>query len=290
MTETIRCDVDQDGILIITLNRPDRLNAFTTTMCDELIAAFDAASTDDAVRAVIVTGAGKAFCAGMDLSTDGNVFGLDETLSPTIDELAENLDDPKLVYGVRDTGGRVTLAIAACRKPVIAAINGVAVGIGATMTLAMDLRLAARDARIGFVFGRIGICPEACSTWYLPRLVGLQQALEWTYLAEPFPAEEGQRGGLIRSLHDPDTLLSDAKDLARRITRGRSPVSLAVTRELLTRNSAAPTPMRAHLTESLAILHMSQHDGKEGVQAFVEKRAPQFSETLTGALPPGFPW
>src|SRR5688500_11710858 len=168
--ESIRYEIS-DGILTITLDRPEQLNAFTTQMAEELIDAFTKASADDAVRAVVVTGAGKAFCAGMDLSVGGNVFGLDETQRPTLADMRERLADPAIERGVRDTGGRVVLAIHACLKPVIAAINGVAVGIGITMTLPMDVRIAAVGARIGFVFGRIGIVPEACSTWFLPRLV-----------------------------------------------------------------------------------------------------------------------
>ena len=167
-----------DRVLTITLNRPERLNAFTVQMAEDLIAAFNRASDDDAVGAIIVTGAGRAFCAGMDLSREGNVFGLNEALHPTLDELHERLDDPEIVAGVRDTGGRVTLAIFDCKKPVIAAINGAAVGVGATMTLAMDIRLASDAARFGFVFGKIGIVPEACSTWFLPRIVGITKALE----------------------------------------------------------------------------------------------------------------
>lgn len=288
--ETIRYTVEDEGILVITLDRPDRMNAFTPTMCAELVEAFTRASADDGVRAVIVNGAGRNFCAGMDLDVDGNVFGLDEAVVTTIDELDANPEQPSLANGVRDTGGKVTLAIRACRKPVIAAIHGAAVGIGATMTLAMDIRLATLDARIGFVFGRIGITPEACSTWYLPRLVGMQQALEWIYTAEPFPAVEAHAAGLVRSLHAPEELLPAARALALRFTRNRPPAAIAVARELLWRNSGEPTPWRAHLTESLAVHHLSQHDGKEGVAAFREKRLPAFSQSLDTSLPPGFPW
>src|SRR5271154_4300389 len=203
MTYETLDDALDDGILILTLNRPDQLNAFTVTMANELIAAFGRASEDDDVRAVVVTGAGRAFCAGMDLSVPGNVFGLDESLAPSLADM-ERLTDPAILNGVRDTGGRVTLAIYDCKKPVIAAINGAAVGIGATMTLAMDFRLASDKARIGFVFGRLGIVPEACSTWFLPRIVGLEQAMEWIYSADVFDAEEAKRGRLVRSVHAPD--------------------------------------------------------------------------------------
>ena len=174
----------EDRVLTLTLNRPEQLNSFTPTMAAELEHAFHRANTDDSVAAIVVTGSGRAFCAGMDLSAEGNVFGLDESLQPTLADLVDGFDDPRIVRGVRDTGGRVTLAIHACTKPVIAAINGPAVGIGATMTCAMDIRLASDRARIGFVFGKIGIVPEACSTWFLPRLVGLSQALEWLYTAD----------------------------------------------------------------------------------------------------------
>ena len=190
---TLAWTVD-DGILTLTLNRPEQMNAFTVEMADELEAAFRRASDDDAVRAIVVTGAGKAFCAGMDLTREGNVFGLDESLAPTLEDMNERLTTPPIQRGVRDTGGRVALAIFDCKKPVICAINGAAVGIGATMTLAMDIRLASEKARIGFVFGKIGITPEACSTWFLPRIVGMSQALEWVYAADILSAEEALLG------------------------------------------------------------------------------------------------
>src|SRR6186713_1429987 len=210
--KTIRYEL-ADGILTITLNRPDQLNAFTPQMAAELIDAFHAASADDAVKAVIVTGAGRAYCAGMDLSAVGNVFGLDEQLHPTLADMHDRLDDPTIVHRVRDTGGRVTLAIYDCAKPVIAAINGAAVGIGATMTLPMDVRLASDKARIGFVFGRLGIVPEAASSWFLPRIVGISRALEWTYSADILTAEEALAGGLVRSVHPADELLDAAYEL-----------------------------------------------------------------------------
>lgn len=187
--QTLDYTVEQ-GVLLLTLNRPAQLNAFTVQMADELVAAFARASDDDAVGAIVVTGAGRAFCAGMDLSVDGNVFGLDESLQPTVADLHDRLDDPVIARGVRDAGGRVALAIYACTKPVIAAINGPAVGVGATMTLPMDIRIGADGARIGFVFGRLGIVPEACSTWFLPRIVGISRALEWTYSARILTADE----------------------------------------------------------------------------------------------------
>jgi enoyl-CoA hydratase/carnithine racemase len=285
MYETLHHALGDDGILLVTLNRPDALNAFTVQMCDELIRTFEAASLDDAVRAVIVTGAGKAFCAGMDLSGEGNPFGLDETQSLTLVELEARMTDPEIVTGVRDSGGRVTLAIDACRKPVIAAINGAAVGIGATMTLAMDFRLAADTARIGFVFGRIGITTEACSSYFLPQLVGQQQALEWLYVAEPFPVAEGLAAGLIRSIHPADALIEAARDLARRITQGRSATAVAVTRALVRRNAARDS-LHAHKTESLAVHWLSRFDGAEGVAAFRERRPAVFTGRASDGLPP----
>lgn len=283
--QTIRYEIDA-GVLTITLNRPDQLNAFTTQMAEELITAFNAASIDDAVRAVIVTGAGKAFCAGMDLSVPGNVFGLDESQRPSLGDMHDRLADPAIVQGVRDTGGRVTLAIFECTKPVIAAINGPAVGIGATMTLAMDIRLASEKARIGFVFGKIGIVPEACSSWFLPRIVGISQALEWIYTADIFDASEALRGGLVRSVHAPDQLLEEARRLAHRIADNRSPVAIALARQMLYRNSARSHPIEAHRVDSLAMFYTSIGDGKEGVKAFLDKRAPEFTSRVSRDLPP----
>ena len=279
----------EDRILTLTLKRPEQLNSFTVEMAHELIHAFERASEDDAVGAIVVTGAGRAFCAGMDLSKSGNVFGLDETQKPGNRDMHERLQDPAILDGVRDTGGRVTLAIFACKKPVIGAINGAAVGIGATMTLAMDIRLASTQAKIGFVFGKIGIVPEACSSWFLPRIVGISQALEWTYTADIFDAEEAKRGGLVRSVHAPDQLLPEAYKLAHRIVDNRSPVSIALTRQMLYRNAAQPNPLEAHRVDSLAMFYTSVGDGKEGVRSFLEKRPPAY-EGRASAMPPFFPW
>jgi enoyl-CoA hydratase/carnithine racemase len=279
--ETLRVEVDADGIATLTLDRPDHLNAFDVTMARELERFFLVDARSDAIRAVLVTGAGRAFCAGMDLAREGNVFGLDETQRPTPESLRAHLDDPGVdpayADGVRDTGGRVTLAIHALPKPVIAAINGPAVGIGATMTLAMDLRLASTSARIGFVFGRFGIVPEACSSWFLPRIVGIQQALEWVYSADILTAQQAYDGRLLRSLHEPDDLLPAAYDLARSFVLGRSPVALGLAKQLLYRNSAVADPLEAHLSDSLAMFYTSIGDGKEGVAAFREKRPPTFT-------------
>jgi len=274
---TIGWSVDADGVATLTLDRPDALNAFDLTMARELERCFLTDARDDAVRAVVVTGAGRAFCAGMDLSAEGNVFGLDESVRPTPEELRAHLTEPPYQDGVRDTGGRVTLAIHALPKPVIAAVNGPAVGIGATMTLAMDLRLASTRARIGFVFGRLGIVPEAASSWFLPRIVGIQQALEWVYSAEILDAEAALAGRLVRSVHEPDDLLPAAYALARSFVVDRSPVALGLAKRLLYRNSAVADPLEAHLSDSLAMYYTSIGDGKEGVSAFLEKRRPDFS-------------
>ncbi|CAI9408311.1 crotonase/enoyl-CoA hydratase family protein [Nocardioides sp. T2.26MG-1] len=275
--ETLRWSVDDDGIATLTLDRPEQLNAFDLTMARELESVFRTDAAADDVRAVLVTGAGRAFCAGMDLSADGNVFGLDETLRPTPQEFRAAYDEPPYHDGVRDTGGRVTLAIHALPKPVIAAINGPAVGIGATMTLAMDLRLASTAARIGFVFGRLGVVPEAASSWFLPRIVGIQQALEWVYSADILTADAALAGRLVRSVHEPDDLLPAAYDLARSFVVGRSPVALGLAKRLLYRNSAAADPLEAHLSDSLAMYYASIGDGSEGVASFREKRAPRFT-------------
>lgn len=289
MLDTINYDIGDDGVLLITLNMPERMNAFTVQMADELEQAFRDANSDDSVRAIIVTGAGRAFCAGMDLSVKGNVFGLDERLRPTIDDMKHRIGDPAIARGVRDTGGRVTLAIYECLKPVIGAINGAAVGVGATMTLAMDVRIASDTARFGFVFGRLGITLEGCSSWFLPRIVGLQQALEWIYSADIFDAQEALRGRLIRSVHSQDTLLDDARRLALKFVDGRSPVATALARQMIYRNSAQSHPLDAHRVDSLAMFYASIGDGKEGLAAFLEKRAPAFSGQAS-ALPPFFPW
>ena len=277
-------------VLTLTLNRPAQLNAFTVEMAGELIDAYQRASEDDAVGAIVITGAGKAFCAGMDLSTGGNVFGLDETLNPSLAEQEERWDDPAIVHGVRDTGGRVSLAVYDCKKPIIAAINGAAVGIGATMTLPMDVRLASDKARIGFVFGRIGIVPEACSTWFLPRIVGLQQALDWAYSADILTAEEALAGRLLKAVVPHEQLLAEAHALAHKYIDGRSPVALALTRQMLMRNHAAAHPRQAHAVESLAMLHTSRNDGKEGVASFNGKRAPAFSGRASSDMPEFYPW
>ncbi len=287
--ETLRYEV-AEGILTLWLDRPDHMNAFTVTMARELVAAFDRASSDDDVAAIVVTGSGRAFCAGMDLSSAGNVFGLDESQRPTMSDVVERFDDPAIVDGVRDTGGQVSLAIYRCTKPVIAAINGAAVGIGATMTLPMDVRIASDKARIGFVFGRLGIVPEACSTWFLPRIVGLSRALDLVYSADIIDAERAHEIGLVSEVVSADDLLPTAYALAARYVAGKSPVATALMRQMLYRNSAAPDPLQAHLVESLAMFYASIGDGKEGVAAFLEKRPAEFTGRVPEDLPPFYPW
>ena len=278
--ETLSWSVDDLGVLTLTLSRPDQLNAFSVTMARELETAFRRVRSDDDVRAVVVTGSGKAFCAGMDLSVDGNVFGLDESAAPTVEDLRDRMTEPPFHDGVRDTGGRVALAIHDCDKPVIAAINGAAVGVGATMTLAMDVRMASTAARIGFVFGRLGIVPEATSSFFLPRIVGLQRALELVYAADILSATEALSLGVLRSVHEPEDLLPSARRLARSFVEGRSAAALAMTRRLMYAGAGSSHPVEAHRRDSLAMWHASRGDGKEGVRAFLEKRDPVFTGTV----------
>lgn len=278
-----------DRIATVTLHRPDKLNAFTPTMCLELLSVFDAVDTDDEVRAVIVTGAGRAFCAGADLSSGGDTFdAAAQGRAAGSPERADGDAGPARVP--RDGGGLVTLRIFDCRKPVIAAINGPAVGVGITMTLPMDVRLAAEDARMGFVFARRGITLEATSSWFLPRLVGVSQAAEWAYTGRVFPAAEALEGRLVRSLHPADELLPAARALAAEIAEHTSAVSVALNRQLLWRMLGAAHPMEAHRADSRAIFFMGQSaDAVEGVTSFLEKRAPQFTLSAHDDLPDLFP-
>lgn len=287
--KTIRYEVGDDGILLLSLARPDKLNAFTVEMSDELVHAYGRASADDAVRAIVVTGEGRAFCAGMDLSTGGNVFGLNEELRPTLEDMRTRLDEPAIQTGVRDTGGRVALAMYDCLKPIVGAVNGVAVGIGSTMLLPMDFRFASETARFGFVFGRLGITPEACSTWFLPRLVGHEQALEWLYRADVFDAREAFDKGLVRAICAPEMLLDEARNFARSLVKDRSPVSIALIRQMISRNAAYDHPIEAHRVESLAVFYTSAADGREGVEAFLAKRAPKFTDRASN-MPEFYPW
>ena len=266
-----------DGVATITLNRPERLNAFTPTMMQELIDALDRVDEDDDVRAVIVTGAGRGFCAGADLGGGGGTFDARER--------GNGGDAPH-----RDGGGRVSLRIYDCTKPVIAAINGPAVGVGITMTLPMDIRLVADGAKLGFVFARRGIVPEACSSWFLPRIVGISRAMEWVATGRVFDAQEALEGGLARSVHASDELLGAANALAREIAENSAPVSVAVARRLLWTMLGADHPMEAHKADSRAIFARGQSaDAHEGVTAFLEKRPAQFSDRVSDGLPELFP-
>ena len=277
-----------DGILTLTLNRPDQLNSFTLEMASELVDAFHLASEDDAVGAIVVTGAGRAFCAGMDLSVNGNVFGLDESQQPTLEDVSERGDEAQILHGVRDEGGLVSLAIFECKKPVIAAINDAAVGVGATMTCAMDIRLVSTKAKVGFVFNKIGITPEACSSWFLPRVVGLSTALEWCYTAEILEADTLVDAGFAKAAHEPNDLLPAAYAIAQKIVK-HSPVAIALTRQMMYRNSAQEHPRDAHNVDSLAIFNASIGSGKEGVQSFLEKREAVFRDSAK-EMPPFYPW
>ena len=289
---TIRLDV-ADGIATITLDRPDKLNAFNEAMMADLIAAFDATDADDAVRAVIVTGAGRGFCAGADLSGGAATFDYDSSGGWNGAESPVRADG-SVDYAhsaVRDGGGMLSLRIFASKKPVIGAINGAAVGVGATMTLPMDFRLASETARFGFVFAKRGIVPEACSSWFLPRLVGIGQALEWCYSGTVFDAAEALRGGLVRSVHAPDDLLPAARALALRLTGEGAPVSIALMRKMLYVGLGAGHPMEAHRTESRAIwARGASGDAKEGVTAFLEKRAAAFPDKVTQEWAEFVPW
>ena len=279
----------KDRILTLTLNRPDKLNSFTIEMSHELIHAYQRASEDDSVSVIIVTGAGRAFCAGMDLNVDGNVFGLNEELKPTIEDMRERSEDEEIIRGVRDAGGRVVLAMYECKKPIIGAINGAAVGIGATMTCAMDIRLASQKAKVGFVFNKIGITPEACSSWFLPRLVGLSTALEWCYTAEILDSDTLKDARFIKEICEPKNLLSKANLIAKKIINF-SPVAIAMTRQMMYRNSAENDPTRAHEIDSLAIFYSSMGSGKEGVSSFLEKREAIFTDTASRDMPDFYPW
>jgi enoyl-CoA hydratase/carnithine racemase len=268
----------EDHVLTITLNRPERLNAFTPTMGRELIEAFDAADADDDVRAIVVTGAGRGFCAGADLERGGSTFDWSE-------RHAAGEEVP------RDGGGRISLRIFDCLKPVIAAINGPAVGVGITMTLPMDVRLAAAGAKIGFVFARRGIVPEACSSWFLPRIAGISQAMEWVATGRVFSAEEALAGGLVRSVHAPQDVLGAARHLAREIAGNSAPVSVALARRMMWTMLGASHPMEAHRADSRAMFARGRSpDAIEGVTSFLEKRDPNFSDRVSDGLPDILPW
>jgi enoyl-CoA hydratase/carnithine racemase len=280
--ETILYAVE-DGIATITLNRPDRLNAFTTQMMQEMIAAFDATDADDAVKAVIVTGAGRGFCAGADLAAGAETFNYSKR-----NEMVR--EEAKVGEVYRDGGGMLTLRIFDSLKPVIAAVNGAAVGIGATMQLAMDIRIASDAARFGFVFARRGIAPEACSSYFLPRIVGISQALEWCYSGRVFPASEALAGGLVRSVHAPQDLLPAARAIAREIADNTAPVSVSLIRQMMWRGLGLNHPMEAHRIDSRAIQSRGRsQDAQEGVSAFLEKRQPAYPNTVSADLPDIWP-
>lgn len=265
------------GVMTLTLDRPEKLNAFTIEMMQELIDAFDVADADDAVRAVVVTGAGRAFCAGADIS--GGTKGF-------VDVEKRKVGDGT----VRDGGGLLTLRIFDSLKPVIAAVNGAAVGVGATMQLPMDMRLASEDAKFGFVFGRRGIVPEACSSWFLPRVVGISKAMEWSTRGRIFDAQEALSAGLVRSVHKPADLLGAAQELAEEIGANNAPVSVALTRQMMWRMLGADHPMQAHRVDSLAIeLRSASADAAEGVRSFTEKRPAVFPDKVSTDLPDIFP-
>ena len=277
----IKYEVD-GPIATITLNRPEKMNAYTRLMMGEICAAMDLADADDTVRAVIFTGAGdRAFCAGADLTPEGG--GGPFSSDVPVDDLSED--------SVRDGGGRLTLRLFQSTKPLISACNGVAVGIGATMQLAMDFRLAADNARYGFVFARRGIVPEAASSWFLPKIVGISQALEWCMTGRVFDAEEALRGGLVRSVHPAADLMEAARGLATEISENTSAVSVAMTRAMLWRLSAAEHPMMAHRVDSRSIFRLSKSDdAKEGIQSFLDKRSPEFPGKVSSDMPDFYPW
>ena len=281
--ETLLYSVE-DGIATVTLNRPAKMNAFTALMRDELVAVFDETDADDAVRVVIITGAGRAFCAGADLSSGGKTF-----------DYASRGDAARERYKVgdiyRDGGGVTTLRIFKSLKPVIGAINGAAVGIGVTMQLPMDIRLASTDAKFGFVFARRGITLEAASSWFLSKLVGMQTALEWCFTGRVFGAQEALDRGLVRSLHAPADLLPAARALAREIADNTAPVSIALTRQLLWHMAGQDHPMKAHRIDSRVIQSRGQSaDAREGVGSFLEKRQPVYPNTVSTDMPDFFPW
>jgi enoyl-CoA hydratase/carnithine racemase len=283
MTSFTQIIVDKKiGVATITLNRPEKLNAYTRHMQGEIIAVMDDIDADDDIRAVIFTGAGdRAFCAGADLTPEGGGHVFSDPNE--VDDLSDER--------VRDGGGRLTLRLFNSKKPLISACNGVAVGVGATMQLAMDIRLASETARYGFVFARRGIIPEACSSWFLPKIVGISQALEWCYSGRIFDAEEAKAGGLVRSIHAPGELMAAARGLAEEIAQNTSAISVAMTRAMMWRNSATEHPMMAHRIDSKAIYRMSRgDDAKEGIASFLEKRAPDYPGKVSQDMPDFYPW
>jgi enoyl-CoA hydratase/carnithine racemase len=284
-SDEVLCDV-AEGVTTIMLNRPEKLNAFTPVMRDGLIAAIDRADADDAVRVVIVTGAGRGFCAGADISEGGGRFDVSKRLGA--DPLGE-IDYSR--EEIRDSGGQLALRIFASLKLIIGAVNGPAVGVGATMLLPMDIRLASTAARFGFPFTRRGLVPEACSTWFLPRAVGMQRAMEWVATGRVFPAEEALAAGLVRSVHPPEELMPAARAIALEVVREAAPVSVALSRQLMWRMLGADHPMEAHRQESRLLLDRGRSaDVREGVGSFLEKRPPNFTGRIATDMPPTYPW
>jgi enoyl-CoA hydratase/carnithine racemase len=285
--ETLEYEVEAN-VLTITMNRPERLNAFNGKMQAEMIAALDAADADDDVRAIIVTGAGRGFCAGADLGRGAETFDYESG------DQAERSDEEgraEDIAKIRDGGGLLTLRIFELNKPIIAAINGPAVGIGITMTCAMDIRMASTKAKMGFVFSRRGIVPEAASSWFLPRIVGISQALEWGFSGRVFPAEEALSGGLVRSLHEPDDLLPAAREVATEIAQNTSAISVTMIRHMMWKLLGADHPMEGHKLDSRGVYALGKGpDAKEGVMSFLEKRPAEFSGKTSTDMPDFFPW
>lgn len=282
--ETITLEI-ADKVAVLTLNRPDRMNAFTGQMMLDVCAAFDHTDANDDVSVVIMTGAGRAFCAGADLSEGAKTFDY-ENRTDRPDKGEEGSVDR-----LRDGGGRLTLRMFESLKPIIGAINGAGVGVGATMQLPMDIRIASTAARFGFVFARRGIVPEACSSWFLPRIVGISKALEWCYSGRVFDAQEALAGGLVRSLHAPDDLMPAALAIAREIADNTAPVSIALTRQMMWRMLGADHPMEAHKIDSRGVYSRGQSpDAREGVVSFLEKRLPAFQCDVSTDMPEFYPW
>lgn len=292
--EQIKTEVDENGIMVLTLYRPDAMNAFTARMMHEIIDAFDQADADDNVRAIIMTGDGeRAFCAGADLSQGDKTFNYAERSDggKKSDVLGEDGGINWSSEDIRDGGGLLTLRIFESIKPVIGAINGAAVGVGVTMQLPMDIRIASDNARFGFVFARRGIVPEAASSWFLPRIVGISQALKWCYSGDVFDAEEALNGGLISEIVPQADLLARAKQIALQMTQMSSPVSVSMTRQMMWRMLGADHPMEAHKVDSKAIFGRGrQTDAKEGVVSFLEKRPPEFKDSPSEDMPDFYPW
>jgi enoyl-CoA hydratase/carnithine racemase len=289
--ETLRYEIE-DQVLVLTMNRPERLNAFNSQMQREFLEALDHADTDDEIRAVIVTGEGRGFCAGADLSKGAETFDYDKQAEEAKADRASNEGRQEGSNAwLRDGGGLLSLRIYEFNKPIIAAINGPAVGVGITMTLPMDIRIASTQARIGFVFSRRGIVPEACSSYFLPRVVGVSKALEWAYSGRVFDADEALKGGLVRSVHEPEDLLPTARAIASEIAENTSAISVTMIRHMMWRMLGADHPMEAHKVDSRGIFHLGRGaDAHEGVMSFLEKRPADFTMKTSEDLPEFFPW